>query len=72
VSQGTHSTSDLDATHLPPPSGRLGIPRGALIFVLIAILCSIMQGSFVVSASSWGRVWPSMDSTKIQLPPKTF
>jgi hypothetical protein len=72
VSQGAHTTPDLDATQLPLPSGRLGMPRGALIFVLIAILCSIMQGSFVVSVSSWNRVWPSIDSTKIQLPPKTF
>lgn len=48
------------------------MPRFALIFVVAAILCSVMQGSFVVSAAHWGRVWPATDSTKIQLPPKTF
>ncbi len=57
---------------VPPPPGVLGMPRFALIFVLCAVLVSIMQGSFVVSASHWNRVWPSIDSTKIPLPPKGF
>lgn len=69
MSHGTHTTP---STSLPPHPGRLGMPRFALIFVVAAILCSVMQGSFVVSAAHWGRVWPATDSTKIQLPPKTF
>lgn len=53
--------------HAPP--GQLGIGKGGLLFLLMAILCSIMQGSFVAAASPWGRVWPSESSAKVDLPP---
>lgn len=67
MSHAPHTESS--EAHLPPLAGRVGIARGVLGLVLLVILCAIMQGSFVVSASSWGRVWPSINSTKLPLPP---
>jgi hypothetical protein len=67
VSHAAHS--EVHPVSSAPLVGRLGIGPGALLFLLIAILCSVMQGSFVVSAAHTGRVWPSMDSTKLPLPP---
>jgi len=58
--------------HVRKPPGSIGITGGVLLLVLGAILLSIMQGSFVAGSSPWGRVWPSIDSTKIPLPPKTI
>jgi hypothetical protein len=72
MSHGTHGPAAHGANgHGPDPHvvGKLGMSKGALLFVLVAILCSIMQGSFVVAASSWNRVWPSINSTKLDLPP---
>lgn len=57
----------------PPPHMRdklgFGFPTGALLFVLVTILLAIFQGSMVVGFSPWGRVWPSTNSTTVQLPP---
>ncbi len=68
MSHGTHTTSDPD----DGPARTLPIPQRALLMVLVVILLAIMQGSFVAGSSAWGRVWPSIDSTKIQLPPTNF
>ena len=64
-----HGSAPTPNEDLPLLTGRIGISRGVLGLVLLVILACIMQGSFVVSASSWGRVWPSIDSTKVPLPP---
>ena len=75
MSQGAHHPTSGDYDRLPPArttAGLGGIPAGAMLLVLAGILCSIMQGSFVASTAHWGRVWPSIDSTKIELPPQTF
>ncbi|HEY5341661.1 MAG TPA: hypothetical protein VIK27_11585 [Candidatus Aquilonibacter sp.] len=68
MSHAAHSEVHPSSS-VPVVVGRLGIGPGALLFLLIAILCSIMQGSFVVSSAHTGRVWPSIDSTKLPLPP---
>jgi hypothetical protein len=62
----SHGPSD-HATQ--PVSHDIGIPNFALFFVLVTICLSIMQGTFVVLASPWGRVWPSENSAKVPLPP---
>jgi hypothetical protein len=59
---------DVDA---PLPAGA-SIANGVKLLVLLGILCSIMQGTFVAISSGFGRVWPAADSAKIQLPPKAF
>jgi len=45
------------------------ISGGVKFLVLLGVLASIMQGSFVVAASGFGRVWPSANSATVQLPP---
>ena len=45
------------------------IAWGVRLLILGAILTSIMQGSFVVGSSRDMHVWPSTDSTKVDLPP---
>jgi len=70
VSHAPHTESS-EAHELPLP-GRVGIVRPVLGLVLVVILIAIMQGSFVVSAASWGRVWPSINSTKVPLPPPNY
>lgn len=72
MSQDPHAHASTPTQLEHYPAGRIGITRGVLGLVLLTILASIMQGSFVVSASSWGRVWPSMNSTKLDLPPMTL
>lgn len=49
--------------------GGFAMPGGALIFVAITILLSIMQGAFVVGSSGWGHIWPAQQSGALQLPP---
>jgi hypothetical protein len=71
VSHDAHLATDLSDHHEGPfPPGRLGMTNGVLYFVLAAGLCSLMQGLFVsVGAAAWAHVWPSISSTKIDLPP---
>jgi hypothetical protein len=74
MSHGTQGKSNPDDL-LPPArvtGGLGGITGGVLLLLLAGILCSAMQGTFVVMASPTGRVWPAADSAKIPLPPKTF
>jgi hypothetical protein len=71
VSHDAHFATDpTDHQEETFPPGRIGITGGVLLFVLAAGLCSLMQGLFVSLASSpWAHVWPSISSTKIDLPP---
>ena len=56
---------DIDAPLRPST----GTTWGVKICIVLGLLVSIMQGSFVVAASGVGRVWPAADSVKIELPP---
>ena len=71
MSEPTHDTGHHHGEDELPyyPAGRIGITRGVLGLVLLTILAAIMQGAFVAAASPWGRVWPSMNSTTLTLPP---
>ncbi|MBV8152665.1 MAG: hypothetical protein JOY59_13975 [Candidatus Eremiobacteraeota bacterium] len=42
---------------------------GVRLLIIAGILTSIMQGSFVVGSSGMMHVWPSIQSTKVDLPP---
>ncbi len=59
---------EIDAP-LPASSGTTG---GVKLLIVAGVLVSIMQGAFVASASTFGRVWPAADVVKIQLPPSNF
>lgn len=45
------------------------ITNGVKLAIVAGVLCSIMQGMFVGMSSGFGRVWPSVASTKVPLPP---
>jgi hypothetical protein len=45
------------------------ITFGVKLFVVAAVLASIFQGSLVEEMSTFGKIWPAADSTKIALPP---
>lgn len=45
---------------------------GVKLLVVLGVLASIMQGSFVGLSSGYGRVWPAEASAKIPLPPSNF
>jgi hypothetical protein len=59
---------DIDAP-LPASSNTTS---GVKLLILLGVLVSIMQGSFVAGASPFGRVWPAADVVKVQLPPSNF
>ena len=65
MSYDAHTTGN---GHAPVPTSS-GIGAGVRLLVLLGILIGIVQGSFVVAASGFGRVWPAADSVKIKLPP---
>ena len=53
----------------PPLPATANLTWGVRIAVLLAILTSIMQGSFVAGSSKALHVWPAADTLKIELPP---
>jgi hypothetical protein len=68
----SHDAHTAANGHPPLLPATTEISAGVKLLVLLGVLASIMQGSFVVSASGWGRVWPAADSAKVQLPPATL
>lgn len=69
MTHDTHSTHGISDHGLPPLPASADIAWGVRLLVLGTILLSLMQGSFVVSSSHDMHVWPSIDSTKVVLPP---
>ena len=63
-SHATHGASAGD----PPLPASAGISLGVRILVVGGVILAIMQGSFVVGSSPFGRVWPAAASAKIELP----
>jgi hypothetical protein len=57
-----HVSADLEV----PVSA--GVPRSAQFLMACAVLIVFMQGAFVVIAAVYGRVWPALNSVKVQLP----
>ena len=55
-----------------PTAVSAGIASGVLVLIVGGLALAIMQGFFVAESSGFGRVWPSADSVKVQLPPSTF
>jgi hypothetical protein len=57
--------------HEHPLEGALpqsaGIPFSVRLLVGGSLLLVLMQGLFTLAASDFGRIWPSSDSTKVQL-----
>jgi hypothetical protein len=45
-----------------------GVPAMARFLMAGAVAIVFMQGAFVVIASVYGRIWPALNSTKVQLP----
>ena len=45
-----------------------GISPVMWLFIALSIVIVCMQGGFVIGSSGMGHVWPSGDSTKVQLP----
>jgi hypothetical protein len=59
------------------PHGATGQPAGTIsmgvkVALVLGVMASIMQGMFVGLSSGYGRVWPSINSTRVQLPPTNF
>jgi hypothetical protein len=44
-----------------------GIPPMARFLMAGAVLIVFMQGAFVIAASVYGRIWPSLDSVHVPL-----
>jgi hypothetical protein len=44
-----------------------GVPPMARFLMAAAVLIVFMQGAFVVIASVYGRVWPSLGSVRVPL-----
>jgi hypothetical protein len=72
MSHGIHTPEDYahDQT-LPPLPNSPDIGNIGRFLVLLAICTSLMQGAFVVGSSHDMHVWPSINSTKVELPPFT-
>ncbi len=74
MTHDTHHAHSNGEGPLGPPAylrdrGGFAMPSGPLLFVLVTIILSIMQGALVVGFSPWGRVWPAVNSTTLNLPP---
>jgi hypothetical protein len=52
-----------------PVPGMGHITLGVKLFIVGAVLASIFQGSLVEEMSTFGKIWPAADSTKLALPP---
>ena len=65
-------TPSMEGAEHPPLPVTAGITWGVKLLIVGATVLSILQGLFVGLQSPFGKVWPAADSTKIQLPPKTF
>ncbi len=77
MSHGVHSTThgshDSHGAHRERPlPASSATTLGVKLLVLAGLLASIMQGSFTVASSGFGRIWPAADVVKIQLPPSHF
>jgi hypothetical protein len=48
-----------------PVSG--GLPSMARLLIVGAMVIVFMQGAFVIIASVYGRVWPSLGSVRVPL-----
>jgi hypothetical protein len=68
VSHDAHGAPGAADGH-PPLAASAEIALGVKFLVFLGVLTSLMQGSFVVAASGFGRVWPAADSAKLPLPP---
>jgi hypothetical protein len=44
-----------------------GVPNFVWLLMFLALCIVFMQGTFVVMTSGWHRVWPSIDSVKVDL-----
>lgn len=64
-----HSGHDVDDMSLPPMPSSAAIGAGGMAIVVLAICTSLMQGIFVTTSSHDMHVWPSVNSTKVELPP---
>jgi|GEM_PF-5632054 hypothetical protein len=72
MSHDAHGTSHNG--NMGPPAylrdrGGFAIGTGAMLFVLLSIIASFVQGSQVVGLSAWGHVWPAANSATLPLPP---
>jgi len=65
----SHNSYDYNA---PPVPSTGTITMGVKLLVVLGVLVSIMQGSFVAFSSTFGRVWPAAASAKVPLPPSNF
>jgi hypothetical protein len=68
MSDDAHAIHGAGAGNPPLPASA-GIAIGVRILVVGGVVLAIMQGSFVVGSSAFGRVWPAAASAKIELPP---
>jgi hypothetical protein len=44
-----------------------GIPASLIVAMIVSIVVVFIQGGITIGSSDFGRVWPSGDSTKIDL-----
>jgi hypothetical protein len=45
-----------------------GISTMTRLLLVGSVVVAMLMGSFVIISSDFGRVWPSIDSTKVPLP----
>ena len=60
-----HGPTESDHEQAPQSSG---IPTATRVWIFIALGAIVLQGALVVIASTFGRVWPAINSTKLPLP----
>ena len=68
----SHDFHGSDGYNTPPVPSTGTITMGVKLLVVLGVLVSIMQGSFVGFSSGFGRVWPAANSAKVPLPPSNF
>jgi hypothetical protein len=61
--------SEHGAHHGDTPASAAVMPPSLVAFAVLSLLIVFGQGACVVGSSAFGKVFPSMNSTKCALPP---
>ena len=65
---GDHLSASDPEPEMPDIPVTTGISATTRLLLVGSVVVAMTMGSFVVISSDFGRVWPSIDSTKVPLP----
>ena len=63
-----HDTNGAAASFEHEPEETLPPPNTIVRLLIVALAVIFAQGTLVVVLSNFGRIWPSIDLTKVVLP----